>query len=516
MSFIRNCVIVLGIVLVFTFGLQSYVNFSYIGGQYLSYYYNITKVYSKIQNDIFRRKNNDGVRKDANNHISVNEFMNQWNALDAIDSKNSSWFNSKIATNEHVEKQRMSNESRKSGFQDIDRLKVYVFFHSHNDAGYVKTYREYYHEFTRHILDLLTKKMNEFRDATFVWTEICFLQEWWKEQTAANRSLLQQVVKESRLEISPGGWVIADEATVPYTAYLDQLSEGRHWVKRNMETLSDISLDLDQFDLSAGAHYVQHHYGIRNAVVKRVHHGIKEFMMKNRLMNFWWRQASDKSGEHDTFVQVEPYEWLSFTDSCGPDRNICSDLDLTRAARLPDLNTPEINRTIHLQHHNYNNLDDFATKLVKALHQKSQGYQHKQSLLPMRDSFRYRTEDEWNHQYRNTQILMGYINSQRKFKTNIAFGSMKKFFDDLKANKENADLRYPNITEDFMPFKVDSVPSYWSGYFTTRPFLKRLGREVQVYVTATDCFLALSLMKLSRKQSNIDKRKNLTKKVTDF
>ncbi|WAR13872.1 MA2A1-like protein [Mya arenaria] len=429
MSFRRNSVIVLGFLLVFTIG---------------------------IHNDIDRWKNKDDVRKDSNIHIRANEFMNQLNSQNVIDSENLSWL-----------------------------------------TGYVRTYREYYNEFTRHILDLLMKKMNEFRDATFVWTEICFLQEWWEEQTAATRELLKQLVKEGRLEISPGGWVVADEASVPYTAYLDQLSEGRNWVKRNIGTLSDISFGLDQFTLSPGAAYMQHHYGIRNAVLKRLHHGIKAFMMTNRLMNFWWRQEWDKS------------------DSCGPDRNVCSDLDLTNHARLPDLNTPEINKTIHLRYHKYNNLDDFATKLVKALHQKSEGYQHKQILLPLGDDFRYNTEADWNQQYRNTQILMRYINSQSKFKTNITFGTLQKFFDDMKTNKANTNLHYPIITGDFMPLKVKSSPFYWSGSFTTRPFLKRLGREVQESVTATDCFLALSLMKFSRNKIDINRLKYLTKNVSD-
>ncbi|WAR13898.1 MA2A2-like protein [Mya arenaria] len=245
MSFRRNSVIVLGFLLVFTIGIQLYVNFFYRSVQYTAHYFNIKKV-TGIHNDIDRLKNKDDVRKDSNIHIRANEFMNRLNSQNAIDSENLSWLTGNIETKVNAQIQPLPNVSRNGGFEDNDCLQVYVFFHSHNDAGYVKTYREYYNEFTRHILDLLTKKMNEFRDATFVWTEICFLQEWWEDQTAATRELLKQLVKEGRLEISPGGWVVADEASVPYTAYLDQLSEGRNWVKRNIGTLSDISLGLDQ------------------------------------------------------------------------------------------------------------------------------------------------------------------------------------------------------------------------------------------------------------------------------
>ena len=62
----------------------------------------------------------------------------------------------------------MRNDSKNGGFEDNDFIKVYVFFHSHNDAGYIKTYREYYDESTRNILNLLVKKMDEFRSEMHV------------------------------------------------------------------------------------------------------------------------------------------------------------------------------------------------------------------------------------------------------------------------------------------------------------------------------------------------------------
>ncbi|XP_052814077.1 alpha-mannosidase 2-like [Mya arenaria] len=346
----------------------------------------------------------------------------------------------------------------------------------------IHTYRKYYNDTTSKILDLLPRKMKQYRS-------------------------------EGRLEIAPGGWVVPDEGTVPYTAYIDQLSEGRNWVKHNIGTLSDISLDLDQFVMFAGSRYMQRHFGVRQTVIKRMHSGIKEFMMQNQMMNFWWRQDWDTSGEHDTFVHVEPYDWLSFADSCGPDRELCSDLDLGIDVSLPDLDSPKVNETIKLQYNSYKSLDDFTTKLVNQLHLKSAHFKHKSVLLPLGASC-ISTESEWDLQYRNTKIIMDYINSKPNFKTNIVFGTMKNLFEDIKPSSNKTDLLYPVITGDFVPYAND--PFYWSGYFTTRPSLKRLGREVQESVTATDIFLALATMNLARTpQKRSERLRVWTKEIID-
>jgi len=49
---------------------------------------------------------------------------------------------------------------------------------------------------------------------------------WWEEQTEATRATFRKLVKENRLEIVLGGWVMPDEANCDYWAMVDSLIEG--------------------------------------------------------------------------------------------------------------------------------------------------------------------------------------------------------------------------------------------------------------------------------------------------
>lgn len=68
--------------------------------------------------------------------------------------------------------------------------------------------------------------MQEYKDMTFIWSEISFLQLWWDQAHPTKQRLLKQLVQSGRFEITTGGWVMTDEANVHIYAMLDQLIEG--------------------------------------------------------------------------------------------------------------------------------------------------------------------------------------------------------------------------------------------------------------------------------------------------
>jgi alpha-mannosidase len=84
-------------------------------------------------------------------------------------------------------------------------LKVFVIPHSHNDPGWLKTFEGYYHLQTKHVLDNLVDKLTEFKNMSFLWSEISFLSKWWKDSHPRKRDLMRALVKEGRLEIVTGG-----------------------------------------------------------------------------------------------------------------------------------------------------------------------------------------------------------------------------------------------------------------------------------------------------------------------
>jgi hypothetical protein len=77
--------------------------------------------------------------------------------------------------------------------------------HSHNDPGWLKTFEEYYRQQTRHVLDNAVEKLTQFKNMTFIWSEISFLSKWWENASPIKKTRLKKLVKEGRFEIVTGG-----------------------------------------------------------------------------------------------------------------------------------------------------------------------------------------------------------------------------------------------------------------------------------------------------------------------
>ncbi|XP_045194529.2 alpha-mannosidase 2-like [Mercenaria mercenaria] len=407
-----------------------------------------------------------------------------------------------------IDKLNITRNPAKRNFS-TEPLKVIVVPHSHNDPGYKKTFSEYFTRRTSKILSLVVEKLYKYHDMTFVWPEICFIEKWWNNQNKTIRNKFKYLVKSGRLELTSGAWVIPDEATPHYFAYLDQMIEGHVWVKRHFGVKPVATFDMDQFSLSSSVRFLMKEAGIKFAVVKRIHLGMKDYFMKHHLMNFYWKTPSDQT----LFVQIEPYEWLSFPDSCGPSRDICSDLDLGHDIELPGPGSLEMDKPIRLFHHRYSNLSTFADRVVEQLKLKSSGYLHNVLLLPHGDDFRYNTADEWDWQYKNTKALMQFINSNKRYNVRMEFGTLKDYFAEVKTRSEIYRLQYPIISGDFVPFTQGLY--YWSGFFTTRQYLKRLGRKLQESVRAADILAALLVLSGKVPEMSLKKAPLVLRKLVD-
>lgn len=106
-------------------------------------------------------------------------------------------------------------------------LQVIIVPHSHNDPGWLKTFEQYFYYESKDILNNMVKKLNQYPNMTFIWSEISFLSMWWEQAHPTKRKALKRFVDEGRLEITTGGWVMTDEATTHLYAMVDQLVEGK-------------------------------------------------------------------------------------------------------------------------------------------------------------------------------------------------------------------------------------------------------------------------------------------------
>ena len=122
-------------------------------------------------------------------------------------------------------------------------------------------------------------------------------------------------------------------------------------------------------------------------------------------------------------------------------------------------------------------------------------FRHNVVLIPLGDDFRYDRPVEWDQQYKNYMTLFSYINKQKDWNVQARFGVLQDYFDEVKSRVEqNPLLRekgFPSLQGDFFPY-TDQNNEYWAGYFTTRPFDKNLGREVEVHLRAAEILNTLA------------------------
>lgn len=94
--------------------------------------------------------------------------------------------------------------SQKRANESLNPLKVFILPHSHNDPGWLKTFINYFDSDTKKILDLIVQKLTQYDEMTFVWTEISFLDLWWKQATDAQREGFKKLVSDGRLDVMTG------------------------------------------------------------------------------------------------------------------------------------------------------------------------------------------------------------------------------------------------------------------------------------------------------------------------
>jgi alpha-mannosidase len=145
---------------------------------------------------------------------------------------------------------------------------VFVVPHSHSDPGWLKTFEGYFHSQTKHTLDLAVDKLMLYPNMTFVWNEISFLSLWWEGARSEQKSQMRQLIREGRLEILTGGWVMPDEATVNLYSLVDELIEGRQWVVNRLGIVPTVSWSIDPFGHGAAMPYLLKSAGIDNMVIQ--------------------------------------------------------------------------------------------------------------------------------------------------------------------------------------------------------------------------------------------------------
>ncbi|PAA93761.1 hypothetical protein BOX15_Mlig010811g1, partial [Macrostomum lignano] len=376
-------------------------------------------------------------------------------------------------------------------FTPANKLQVIVVPHSHNDPGWRNTLDEYYRTETVNLLNGMLSSLPNLPRMTFIYAEVSFLSMWWSELSNQQRDTAKQLIGSGRLEIVSGGWVMPDEANSHYFALVDQLVEGHQWLEKHIGVRPNSSWQIDPFGHSSSLSYIYRKAGFRRQLVQRVHYSVKKRLARQRQLEFRWKQLWDPQVAEpgsDMLCHMMPFYSYDIPHTCGPDPKICCQFDFHRlpgsAVTCPWRVPPQAISDA--------NVAARAELLLDQYKKKASLFGTNVLLVPLGDDFRYQG-NEWTRQYENYDKLMAYINSRADWNANVKFGTLSEYFDLLA--KQNAS--FPSLTGDFFTY-ADRDDHYWSGYYTSRPFHKRLERTLEHSLRSAELLFSYAVGRAQR------------------
>ena len=112
------------------------------------------------------------------------------------------------------------------------------------------------------------------------------------------------------------------------------------------------------------------------------------------------------------------------------------------------------------------------------------------------------TADKVNFQ--NIEALMNYMNANREFndKIELKYSTVENYFKEVDKEliENNKKSEIVNYSEDFLPY-IDWVNTVWTGFFTSRPYLKGKIRESNIYLILSSMFNAEYMLSSHNKEN---------------
>nr|XP_051693843.1 lysosomal alpha-mannosidase isoform X6 [Oryctolagus cuniculus] len=357
--------------------------------------------------------------------------------------------------------------TRAAGYQTCptvqpDMLNVHLLPHTHDDVGWVKTIDQYYdgvqnelhHGAVKNILDSVISALRAEPSRRFVYVEMAFFSRWWHQQTFTTRQAVWELVHQGRLEFANGGWVMNDEAATHYGAIVDQMTLGLRFLQ---DTFGDdgrprVAWHIDPFGHSREQASLFAQMGFDGFFLGRVDYQDKELREKKQEMELVWRGSTSlEPPTADLFTGVLPSVY-------DPPKNVCWDL-LCEVKVLED--------------HPYspqNNTKALVDYFLDVATDQFQKYRTNHTVMTTGGDFHYEKADMW---FTNLDKLIRLVNAEQAngSRVHVLYSTPACYLWEL--NKAN--LTWSLKEDDFFPY-ADVPHQFWTGYFSSRPALKRYER----------------------------------------
>ncbi|XP_016017648.2 lysosomal alpha-mannosidase isoform X4 [Rousettus aegyptiacus] len=343
-----------------------------------------------------------------------------------------------------------------------DMINVHLVAHTHDDVGWLKTVDQYFygidndvqHAGVQYILDSVISSLLAEPTRRFIYVEMAFFSRWWHQQTNATQEVVRNLVRQGRLEFANGGWVMNDEAATHYGAIIDQMTLGLRFLEDTFGNNGRprVAWHIDPFGHSREQASLFAQMGFDGFFFGRLDYQDKWVRKKQLRMEQVWRaSASLKPPAADLFTSVLPNMY-------NPPMNLCWDVMCVDKPIVEDPRSPE---------YNAKELVDYFLKLATV---QSGYYRTNHTIMTMGSDFQYENANMW---FKNLDKLIHLVNAQQAngSHVNVLYSTPACYLWEL--NKAN--LTWSAKQDDFFPY-ADGPHQFWTGFFSSRPGLKRYER----------------------------------------
>uniref|UniRef100_A0A4W6E5G4 Alpha-mannosidase n=1 Tax=Lates calcarifer TaxID=8187 RepID=A0A4W6E5G4_LATCA len=341
-------------------------------------------------------------------------------------------------------------------------LNVHLVPHTHDDVGWLKTVDQYYygdrndiqHAGVQYILDSVVDQLLKNPDRRFIYVETAFFYRWWKQQSSSMQQTVKQLVNEGRLEFVNGGWCMSDEATTHYSAVIDQMTMGLRFLN---ETFGPCGRPRVAWHIDPFGHAREHasmfaQMGYDGFFFGRLDYQDRARRMIDKEQELLWRASDSLTPPMaDLFTGILP-------NGYNPPQGFCWD---------QSCDDPPIRDDPDLEDYN---VDDVVNRFLTIASAQAAVYKTNHIIMTMGSDFQYENANLW---YKNLDKLIHYVNAQQAngIKVNVLYSTPSCYLQEL----HRANLTWSLKTDDFFPY-ADDAHDFWTGYFTSRPALKRYER----------------------------------------
>ncbi|CAJ2635805.1 unnamed protein product [Trifolium pratense] len=344
------------------------------------------------------------------------------------------------------------------------KLNVHLVPHSHDDVGWLKTVDQYYvgsnntiqGACVENVLDSVVWSLQKDPNRKFVFAEIAFFHRWWVEQSPETQEQVKKLVAAGQLEFVNGGWCMHDEATVHYIDMIDQTTLGHRFIKDQFNTTPRAGWQIDPFGHSAVQGYLLGaELGFDSVHFARIDYQDRAKRKGDKSLEVIWRGSKTFGSSAQIFANTFP---VHYSAPRGFNFEVSNTYDpLQDDHRLFDTNIEQ-------------RVSDFINAAIIQANVTRTNH----IMWTMGDDFQYQYAETW---FKQMDKLIHYVNKDGRLNALYSTPS-------IYTNAKNAaNQLWPLKTDDYFPY-ADSSNAYWTGYFTSRPALKRYVRTLSGYYLA--------------------------------